>query len=153
MATKKNLLGLSSEEINEEINLRAASRAEDILNQVHYFRKPMSRTRVPTLNDEESMTHQAHMDSCDINNIIRQFDRTGSLPPSDKIPLYDDVSSLNKPLSELVVQASSTSSAFTDDMIQRDQILSKRQADLVKQQEVPPSPPPPTKPPVNPELD
>lgn len=146
--SEKKLLGLSAEELNTEINERAAFRAEEILNETHYFRHPMSRLRVPTVIDGDSMTHQAHMDSCDINNIIRQFDRTGSLPPSDKIPFYDDVSQLNRPLSELVTQASSTANQFSTDMQTREQLLAKKQADLAQKQQEPSLPSPTPTPPV-----
>lgn len=58
------------------------------------------------------MTHQAHADSCDVNNIVSQFARTGILPPSDKTPMFDDVSHLNKPLSELTTAAQSTAMGY-----------------------------------------
>lgn len=91
-------------ELNEEINLRARHLAESILDvNTPAFRKPMSRIRVYTEMPGESMTQQAHADSCDINNIIRQYDRTGQLPPNprNKQPMFADVTALNKDLTVL----------------------------------------------------
>lgn len=98
-------------EIQDEINARAQLRAE-IMSRTRVFRHPMSRERLPLVIEGESMTHQAHADSCDVNNIVSQFARTGILPPSDKTPMFDDVSHLNKPLSELTTAAQSTATGY-----------------------------------------
>ncbi|MEM2002562.1 MAG: hypothetical protein QXT77_07965 [Candidatus Methanomethylicaceae archaeon] len=48
------------------------------------------------------MTHQSHADSCDINNIIRRFDRTGVLPPSDRPQQFADVTGLQGDLTDRI---------------------------------------------------
>lgn len=65
-------------------------------------RHPYERARVTTIFTGESMTHQSHADSCDINNIIRKFDRTGVLPPSTRPEQYADVTGLQGDLTERI---------------------------------------------------
>lgn len=65
-------------------------------------RHPFERVRTPTIIHGESMTHQSHADSCDINNIIRKFDRTGVLPPSTRPEQYADVTGLQGDLTERI---------------------------------------------------
>lgn len=103
MARSKKLNDIPLEDLNQEINVRASVMASEMIlaDDNHVVRHPFSRMRVRTVNDEPSMTHQAHAESCDINNIIRQFDRTGLLPPATRPARFADVSNLNKDLTEL----------------------------------------------------
>lgn len=147
-------------EIQDEINARAQLRAE-IMSRTRVFRHPMSRERLPTVIDGESMTHQAHADSCDVNNIVSQFARTGFLPPSDKTPMFDDVSHLNKPLSELTAAAQSTATGYDALAVESQRLRqaeAKTKVDKQAESSSSPSPSPipgsaPAKPPINPELD
>lgn len=104
MSTKKAKLNdIPLSDLNEEISARAGILASEMIKSPddHVVRHPYSRMRVQAKNDEPSMTHQSHAESCDINNIIRQFDRTGLLPPPKRPGQYADVSALNKDLTEL----------------------------------------------------
>lgn len=65
-------------------------------------RHPFERVRTPTIILGESMTHQSHAESCDINNIIRRFDRTGVLPPGTRPAQYADVTALQGDLTERI---------------------------------------------------
>lgn len=65
-------------------------------------RHPYERVRVTTTFSGKSMTHQSHAESCDINNIIRKFDRTGVLPPSTRPEQYADVTGLQGDLTERI---------------------------------------------------
>lgn len=56
-----------------------------------------------------SKTQQSHLESCDVNNIIAHYNRTGDLPRSNRVPNYADVSNLSGNLSDLLhVHASVT---------------------------------------------
>jgi len=70
-----------------------------------YIRRPLWRERVQTHILDESMTHQSHAESCDINAIIRRYERTGSLPPATKPPQYGDVTAMQGDLTERLVKA------------------------------------------------
>lgn len=72
-----------------------------------FFRHPFSRYRVEFKSDMESMTHQSHAESCDINKIIAQYDRTGLIPPDPRgrDPQYADVSDLNRDLTSLIIDS------------------------------------------------
>lgn len=104
MTTKKmkSTIDYTTGELNEEINARAEHLAASIIevNQPT-FRQPMSRIRLITETEGESMTHQSHAASCDINVIINQFSRTGQLPPNHRQPQYADVTHLSKDLTTL----------------------------------------------------
>lgn len=44
-------------------------------------------------DDDKGMTEQSHRDSCDINVIMKQYDKTGLVPVySNMIPRYEDFS-------------------------------------------------------------
>lgn len=49
------------------------------------------KRHITKLSDEQR-TDQSAKKSCDINNIVKQFAKTGILPKSDKIPHYGDFS-------------------------------------------------------------
>lgn len=47
-----------------------------------------------TVNTEPSMTRQADAESCDVNNIMKRYERTGVLPPFATPGFFGDVSRL-----------------------------------------------------------
>lgn len=49
---------------------------------------------IGSVNEEPSMTQQQYKDSCDINNIIKQYAQTGELPLSNKVGQFLDVSNV-----------------------------------------------------------
>lgn len=94
-------------------------------------RHPHSRVRVYTRVRGVSRTHQSHKDQVDINNIVRRFDQTGELPPSNRQPQYADVTLLQGDLTdrinrsrEVLDQAGRT----------HEQLQAQRKADQEKQQ-------------------
>lgn len=115
--SRKKLVDLTTGEINEEINARADFRVEEILAERVPFRRQLSRIAVQTVITGESMTHQNHAASCDVNNIIRQFDRTGQLPPALRAPMYGDVSHLNRPFSDLALSSQGTLGDYATDIL------------------------------------
>lgn len=115
------------------------------------FRHPMSRIAVEVFFDpQDDMTHQAHAESCDVNTIIRQFDRTGVLPPVKKQPRYGDVSNLNRDLTELLEEAESTVEALQNNGKLKEQADAKQKLKQEEEAKIkleeptkqPPSPPP-----------
>lgn len=70
-------------------------------------RHPLARPHSPIVCGGESRTEQSHAIQCDINRLIRTFERTGSLPidPRGRVPNYGDVTHLNKPFDQLLVDA------------------------------------------------
>lgn len=58
------------------------------------FRQWFDRERLPAKLYGESKTHQSHAEACDVNKIIRKYERTGELPPGRMEPQYADVTSL-----------------------------------------------------------
>lgn len=69
-----------------------------------YFRHSVLFQNVDPIGNKPmvSRTHKSHASTCDINNIIRQFDRTGVLPPAAHTAQYADVSALNADLTQLI---------------------------------------------------
>lgn len=63
------------------------------------------RERVHTVLEGESMTHQSHAADCDINRIIKRYDRTGALPPGRSDGRYADVTPLQGDFTERVLQS------------------------------------------------
>lgn len=49
---------------------------------------------IGSVNEEPSMTQQQYKESCDINNIIKQYAQTGELPLSNKVGQFLDVSNV-----------------------------------------------------------
>lgn len=49
-------------------------------------------TRRTTKLSDKQLTDQSHKKSCDINNIVKQFAKTGQLPDNHKVPTYGDFS-------------------------------------------------------------
>lgn len=61
--------------------------------EIRSYYKNRSVGFIPTLKCElPSLTEQHHKDSCDVNYILEVFNRTGRLPDSVSVPLYEDVS-------------------------------------------------------------
>lgn len=96
--------------------------------EVKRFKSPYDRQRVISVIHGESMTHQDHAESCNINVIVNQFARTGIIPPDPRgrVPQYGDVSHLNEDLTSLINTA-------RDGNLARAEILSKREAAKAKQ--------------------
>lgn len=70
--------------------------------EVIRFRKPWMRMPFYTVIEGESMTQQSHAASCDINAIIRKFDRTGELPVGRVSGTFGDVTGLQGDLTEQI---------------------------------------------------
>lgn len=66
-------------------------------------RPPFFRERFPTIIVGESMTHQSHAASVDINAIVARFQRTGQLPPGNGPGVYADVTALQGDLVERAI--------------------------------------------------
>lgn len=70
------------------------------------MRHPAQRVRVTYTCEGESMTHQSHAETCDINNIIRRYDNTGLLPDGRGPGSYADITQLqNKTFAEQIVES------------------------------------------------
>lgn len=55
----------------------------------------MAKTRIgATVNLEPSMTRQADADGCDVNQIMKRYEKTGILPPYTTPGFFADVSQL-----------------------------------------------------------
>lgn len=67
------------------------------------------------------MTHQSHADSCDINKIIKQYDRTGVLPPAAHPPQYGDVSELGGDLTEQINKSLHTQNEYQQYLLSEQQ--------------------------------
>ena len=76
------------------------------------------RERVVTLADGPSKTKQSHAESCDVNAIIRQYDRTGQLPAARVDAMYGDVTALN--------------AYYTDVINESDALIAKAKIDLAQ---------------------
>lgn len=61
------------------------------------------RLRVQSVPEGESKTDESHAESCCLNRMMANYQRTGFLPPDRKVPFYEDVSMLNRDLGELLV--------------------------------------------------
>lgn len=109
---RKSKVDFTTGEILEEVEARVAH----ILDSRRIFRHPFHRVSVRLPVNKPSMTHQAHAESCDINSIIRQFDRTGVLPPAAHQPIYADVSDLNRDLTELLSDSSNVLDTYARDL-------------------------------------
>lgn len=117
MARKVKSEVFTEVDVAEEVEARVKDRLDSW--SPPFFRHPMSRVPSVCVVDGDSMTHQAHAESCDINNIIRQFDRTGLLPPPTRQGQYGDVSELNRPLSELIDSSRSTFASVDRELLDR----------------------------------
>lgn len=102
-----------------------------------YIRKPYERHRVQTPIVGESMTHQAHAVTCDINNIIRKFDNTGVLPPAQHQGQYADVTGLQGDLTQAYNDAKETidtsSKFFKEKQREQKKRQNEKQLDLEKE--------------------
>lgn len=80
----------------------SSSRLDNVPEDAPFVRHPYSRERLTFDTDGESMTHQSHADSCDVNKIIGRYERTGQLPLATRPPQYADVSGLQGDLTERI---------------------------------------------------
>ena len=48
------------------------------------IRKPYTQIRVQTVPEGESLTEQSHKKECDINNIMRKYQKTGAITHQNK---------------------------------------------------------------------
>lgn len=94
-------------------------------------RHPFDRVAVHPILEGDSMTHQSHASACDINNIIRRFDNTGILPPSNREPQYADVTALQGDPTELILKGRETLHAAGEQLDARQQAEKKAQLDIV----------------------
>jgi len=97
--------------INGEMN-----RYHDVehLIETPFCMQPGERLRVQAKPVGESKTIQADADACDINKIIARYEKTGFLPPVMKQGVYDDVSALNRDLTELVAESVVAMRSYSD---------------------------------------
>lgn len=79
-------------------------------------RHPMSRTRVRFETEGESKTHQSHAASCDVNNIIARYERTGVLPPTRAVGQFGDVTQYQGDLTDLVNRSREHQVQFVEDV-------------------------------------
>lgn len=71
-------------------------------NPYLHVRHPAERCRTYTPVIGESMTHQSHAESCDVNRIIKRFENTGSLPENTREAQYADCVNLQGDLTERI---------------------------------------------------
>lgn len=81
------------------------------------------RERFYTVPVGDSLTDQSFMGACDINNIVARFARTGELPPSTKVPVFDDVTALQGDLTSMY---ENSSSLIDKAMLHRESYLKKQ---------------------------
>ena len=69
-------------------------------------RHPFQRERTPTVVVGESRTHQSHKAACDIQEILKRFDNTGTVPGARPPGSYVDCTALqNKDKFQLIVES------------------------------------------------
>lgn len=66
------------------------------------IRGPFERLQRQTVCVGESMTHQSHKDTVDVNQIIRRYDNTGKLPPITGEQRFGDVTPFQGDLTERI---------------------------------------------------
>lgn len=76
--------------------------------EVLRHRLPWMRERCPTEFIGESKTHQAHKDSCDVNKILKRYERTGQLPPATRQPQFIDCTPLQGDLTDSINKSRET---------------------------------------------
>lgn len=69
---------------------------------------PNGRLRITHPVEGVSLTHQSFAEKCDVNNIIKNFEQTGVLPPDLGDGVYDDVTGLQGDLTSLINQSTQT---------------------------------------------
>lgn len=105
-----------------------------------YVRSPMSRLRVQAVPVGESLTLQSEASACDINEIIRRFDRDGFLPAARMEGQYGDVSELNGDFGELLAKSVAAMTAFNEAKAEFEKrksadakkLMDEREADYVR---------------------
>lgn len=118
------------------------------------IRRPWERHRFYTQITGESMTHQSHAESCDINQIIRRYDNTGLIPEGRGPGQYGDVSHLQTAqTADLILESRQTLEKANRDLkdhkskkaqAEKDRIaaIEAENAALKESQKTPPSPSP-----------
>lgn len=71
------------------------------------------RTRVSLDASKPQLTEQSHKNSCDINYITAQFQKTGIFPPNNKVAYYADNTNIPQ-LEDAFKAVSEAKSAFLD---------------------------------------
>lgn len=68
--------------------------------KAYMVRKPYHRTRCQSIQGGESMTDRSQAQASDVNFIVKQYARTGTLPPPRMQPQYADVTGLQGDLTD-----------------------------------------------------
>ena len=95
-----------------------------------YVRMPYDRDRVSTVFEGESMTHQSHAESCDINAVINRYMDTGFLPPGMDGGVYADVTELQGDLTDLINRSKAV---IADADAKAAELVAKRAAEAEQQ--------------------
>lgn len=98
-------------------------------------RMPFERMRVYTPTAEDGRTQQSFAEDCDINAIIRRFDRDGVLPTGRGPGVYGDVSELNDDLVNLINYSKETLS-IADQFLKEQSAKSAQEKELAESQPV-----------------
>jgi len=60
--------------------------------QKHYMRSAYGEAKPSRIKCDDGITEQHHSESCDVNNILATFIKTGTIPPLDPNAKYGDMS-------------------------------------------------------------
>lgn len=82
--------------------------------EVLRFRLPWMRVAFKTEIVGDSMTHQSHAESCDINRIVAAYTRSGEELIPDPNAVYDDVTGLQGDFTEMVNESWRNQKMFMD---------------------------------------
>lgn len=87
------------------------------IEEAQEVRPPYDRPKLLT-RVGPSRTHQSFRDETRIQSVYERFTRTGVMPHEDRraSARYEDVSHLNRDLTELVAESSQTISTFREDL-------------------------------------
>jgi len=74
--------------------------------------------RVTAKHSDKQMTDQSYKKSCCINNIVKQFQKTGKIPESNKVPQFGDFSEVPslEQAYEVTIAAAKTFNALPADI-------------------------------------
>lgn len=77
--------------------------------EVIRFRLPWMRQALVTdVLSDECRVHASHKDACDVNNILKRYERTGILPQAKKAPQFADVTHLQVDLTTAINRSRET---------------------------------------------
>lgn len=68
----------------------ALANKQEMQKLMDFAKNHFKHNKVTAPVDDRVITEQLHAKSCDINNIVAQFQKTGVLPQTTKIPVYSD---------------------------------------------------------------